>query len=248
MKINNADIIVSGVGLSDVYFNEDYISGHSHEFTSIKANINESLCRLCQDDGWKDNLEYDVDDSLLKSYSSYKRLTKRDYIVACQLKPVHYSQELKTNDTLGVLKNLETNMFKLFKQDELVISEVCLRFYSYGNVTITGKFKIRNKELSINDYNEVSDFVHAFFGIALRDAVTNKISQYIDVIKALNNDICLLKLPTVSDLHINNSQDRIKENTLQFAIRTHFIYNTEIKNSKSLDMFKTTYWVNGKRP
>ncbi|MDD4212340.1 MAG: hypothetical protein PHY42_02950 [Bacilli bacterium] len=235
--IKNAQIIVSGIGLSDVYFNDDLMTIAPERLIDIKETIRNKCCFTPCEETWSCGFEENVNDTLIKSHSSYKRLTKRHYIVACRFPSLAYQSEWKSQDPLGALLKFEKQMLNLFTPEELTLHDITLRFYSYGNVTIQGKFIIRDKELSVEDYHAVSDFVHVLFKVALQDKVAKAIEKYVNAVNSITDNICLLSLPIPSELHDGNMIQNIMSQTLQFGIRTHYIYDVEKKDDFSLAPF-----------
>lgn len=229
--IKNAQIIVSGIGLSDVYFNDDLMTIAPERLIHIKEAIRNKCCLTPCEETWSCGFEENINDTLIKSQSSYKRLTKRHYIVACRLPSLSYQSEWKSQDPLGTLLTFEKQMLDLFTPEELTLHDITLRFYSYGNVTVQGKFIIRDKNLSIEEYRAVSDFVHVLFKVALQEKVAKAIEKYIGVVNSITDNICLLSLPIPSELHDGNRLQNILSQALQFGIRTHYIYDVEKKDT-----------------
>ena len=249
--IENADIVVSGVALSDVYINKDALLikginiGSSNQ--RIKKMLNDKTrCALpLQHDVWKTEIiNEDIFTELSKSHSAYKTISKREYIAICQLGSVTYQPDMLKEDRLGTLSDLHEKAYRIMGAS-LALRDVELRFYEFGNVTISACLSIRGHEISLEDYKILSDYAHAFFGAALRPRVRTLIGIYVDVMQEVdkNKDIELnmLKMPLQLKMVANSEADEEQhmKYVLDFSIRYHMIYSRKLRKLKDfVDPFK----------
>lgn len=242
--IKNADIVLTGVALSDIYINKDHllISGadigtSNHDIQRLLNQETNQIANLPKDI-WKTSIDnVEIFTELSKSHSAYRPLSKREYLAICQLGDMPYDSlyEHRDRDRLSTLAMTYAKALKILAPEELVLSNIELRFYEFGNVTITGVFKIRNKNLTMDQYHTLSDFAHAFFGAALRPSVSILVATYAKVMRRIDADtkipLEMLKIPL--DIDMDFSQDCAQNTSLKynldFAIRYHMIYDSSLK-------------------
>lgn len=242
IRIENADIVLTGVALSDIYINKDHLlvigkdigSSNMKVQTLLNEKTTESLDIGCC--VWKTEVtNVDIFTELSKSHSAYKTLSKREYLAVCQLGDIPYSTEMNAEDRLGKLEEGYEKTAQLLKEQDIVLQDVELRFYEFGNVTVTGVFRLRDQSLSIDEYHIISDFAHTFFGSALRTKVSQLVAVYQSVMREVDAsteiDLEMLKVPLGIDMDFDRplSETVNLKYALDFSIRYHIVYNTELK-------------------
>lgn len=235
--IQNADIFLAGVSLSNIYINKDYLVSLDRDIKQSRHMLREALNEATRkqltlkEDIWNTEVKNIKEfNELSKSHSAYHPITKREFIASCSLEDMEFDEAVISRDELDVIKNLKSDIDKIYGLKNFKIENIELKFYEYGNVIITGRIKIRNKKLSKEDYRKLSDFAHAFFGPALKDTASELVNIYIEVMKEIhknkNIDYYLIKIPREIEIKETRSH------TLNFAIRYHFIYDSSLRQNK----------------
>ena len=256
-QLINSDIHLAGIGQSDIYIDTDSFIRESDDIKNYREFLVKELEKFStpfvnHHHQWIDSSKDSSQLSALKSFSSYKLMTKRDDVVTCKLDNIFFDESMLNDVLFDKSKDLYSAIKELFLTDELVFTNVTIRFYEYGNVVIRGSFLIRNKCISIDEYNDISCFVHSFFGVALQHLSSKIIYSYINVMqKIVSSGKSKIKLlPFNIDgiiLHLSSDDEkavfeRVETNTLRFSIRYHFIYNSFFKSEskKISSYFKNT--------
>jgi len=240
--IENADIVLTGVALSDIYINKDHLIMAGKDIGNSNKKIQELLNTKTENeldfgkDIWKTEIaNIDVFTELSKSHSAYNTLSKREYLAVCQLGSIEYHESMKLDDRLNRLEHAYEKVKKITKEDSIKIEDIEIRFYEYGNVTITGVFRIRDKSYKIEEYQSLSDFAHIFFGASLRKKVSQLITIYRSVMKEVDAsteiDIEMLNVPLEIDVNFDKPLEESIDlkYVLDFSIRYHIIYNSKLK-------------------
>lgn len=253
IRIHDADIFIGGVALSNIYINKEHLLAIGSDIDASKKNVEERLNKSTKEElnvegeVWSTDIKNrELFNEICKSHSAYSLITKREYVAICRLENLYFSEDVIEKDSLGVLKRLKKDIDRIYGLKNICIEDIELKFYEFGNVTITGRLRAINVNMTIDEYRMLSEFVHAYFGPALRQDVIEMVNLYIDVMRDIDEDteieLCLLKIPL--DIHNNNERKKaiieISElNALNFAIRYHFIYSTTLKND--LENGKTNF-------
>lgn len=249
MRIHNADIFLAGVALSNVYINKDHLLSIGKSVRDVHHILERRLQHRTKCEPGLEAVTWCVDirnqeqvDKLRKSFSAYQPITRREPVVACRLDSAVYSDEFLEEDRLHQLARLKEQISDKPWFDTFCIQDIEIQFHEFGNVTITGRVKLRDSALTIAEYQTLSNFSHAFFGAALRKRVCRIVRIYVEVMNQIDSDkdvdLYLLRVP----LNIERSthhENFIADNTLNFAIRDHMIYNTQLFNEPEVvSLFK----------
>ena len=241
--IKDADIVLAGVGQTDVFLDYDYVKRHEINISNIKRDLIDYFSKKKL--ALNDKLIY-VDESViessnidfLRSDSSYEIITKREEIAS------FYMDEIILTDTdlETILKTINPEEHQKIKSlvlyEKIAIDDIKFKMFAYSSLVVQGKLKLTNRNLSIYEYSLVSKFAHKWFGLALReyaDYLSLEYKSYMEKkYNVLSNNDLLLKIPDLSistTKRISDSnQDNFKPNSLRYSIRYHFIYNTDYKN------------------
>jgi hypothetical protein len=242
--IENADIFLSGAALSNICINKDYWISLDRDSKNSRGILEKELNTCTRTklklnkDIWSTEIK-NVNQfiEICKSHSAYHPLTKREYIAICHLEDRRFNEDVLNKDELNILRKLKNDINNVYGLHNFKIEDIELKFYEYGNVTITGRLKIRDKKLSKEDYKKLSDFAHAYFGPSIKETACRLINIYIEIMKRMHVDetidYYLIKVP--SEIEIKE----IEKHALNFAIRYHFIYNSSLRsNSNFMDYFR----------
>lgn len=246
-KIKNGDIVLTGVALSDIYINKDnlLLSGHDigESNNKIQMMLQNKTSEHFGDNGCQWSTEVtnvDIFTELSKSHSAYRTLSKREYLAVCKLGAIKFDIKMASQDRLNKLLDGFGAVSDILSEEQIVLKDVEIRFYEFGNVTITGVFRLRDVSLSLDDYKVISDFAHVFFGSALRETVSQMIGVYCTVMREVDAStaipIEMLNVPLDIDLKIIKPIEQIKElkYVIDFSIRYHIIYDSEMKRLEDI--------------
>jgi hypothetical protein len=253
--VKHADIFLAGVGESDVYLDLDFIRRMEIDIPSIKKGIISNFSKKPIaihgiKTEWIDSSNDEKLNNILRSYSSYELISKRDDIAICCIESILFDIDNINNLSMSLTKTDIEQVIEILGQKSLVLKNIQVKFYAYGNVVILGQFEVR-KNVTVDQYNLISKFAHGWFGPALKE-ISNEIilayKHYMEKSFGEQSDKNLLLLIPKINIDINqtkstkNIEQTFHPKALRYSIRYHFIYNSELKRMKieGLNLFKTT--------
>jgi len=240
-SIKKFDLVLAGVGFTDIFFDYDYFLRQDFSLSLIKDTLIESLSK----DGknsiytWCDSSNKTMVDKVLKSKSSYKVMSKREEFVSCKIDDIMLNIENIFDRAPKTSQSFDLDKILNLVSGKINLTDIEIKFFVYGNSIIRGSYHFNDVNLSFSNYSYLSDFLHSAFGEILTPIYEKGIAIYQQSLRQCfkNNNLesLLLVIP-----NLDSKNTAIKLDPLTFSIRYHFIYSTQLKENfeENLPEFK----------